>query len=463
MLCSFMLAALLAWIPMPFGSVAPWSEALLGVSLAALAALGLALAADRVTWRALRWPALFWSLLVALAAFQTVAWPLGWLRVIAPERARLSEQAAALVGSPAHAAALSLAPDATVSAALASAVVLAALLAGGTLGRAREARRVLLCAVLAAGLFESFVGAQLWFARSRTIWGVEVPTQPWRLHGTFVNPDHLAAYLEIGLALALAWLWWAVRRARATPWAETRLLLIAPPALVWTALLLALAFSGSRAGLLGALGGVATQAAVLALANRRWRPVLVGLGIAVLGLAAIATVGLREGLGRFGQVGRGDVSLGARVLLTRSTLALWRSFPVLGTGLGTFPDAFPLVEPAPLTDAFWTHAHDDPAELLATTGVVGAALCAAALAALVRRLGRNVALGARSEDRAAALAALGALASLGLHELFEFALTIPANAVTLAVVCGAAAVVPRAARPAVVDETAAPGLLPQRG
>ena len=437
------LGAVLAWCPMPFGSVLPWSEAVLTVAVLVLAAAGLATGGAGTVWRALQVPLLALAALAAFGGLQALAWPHGLTASLSPEHVRLADAAFSAVGDSATRVPLSLAPWATRGVALAVVGLIASLVAGATLGKERIGRRVILGAVLAAGVFEAFLGAQLWFARSRTIWGVEVPTQPWRLHGTFVNPDHLAYYLEIGLALAFAWGWWAARRTRdAAP--DVRLLFVSPPALAWLVLFLALAFSGSRAGLLGALAGVGTQAAILAAAGRRLKPLLIGAAVTAVALAAVASVGLREGLGRFAQAGRFDVSLMARVDVTRATFDIWRRFPIFGSGLGTFEEAFPLVEPAKLAGSLWHHAHNDPVELLATGGLVAVALVAIALAALGRRLWRSATRGARSEDRAAGIAALGALASFALHELAEFGLTMPANAVTLAVVCGAAAVVPRA-------------------
>jgi hypothetical protein len=46
--------------------------------------------------------------------------------------------------------------------------------------------------------------------------------------------------------------------------------------------------------------------------------------------------------------------------------------------------------------------------------------------------------GERSEDRAAALAALGALAAVAVHSCFDFGLSMPANSATLAIILGAA-------------------------
>src|SRR5436190_3129351 len=273
------LGAVLAWCPMPFGSVLPPLETFLTVAMLVLAATGVAAGGATAAWRSLRIPLLALTLVGALAALQSLAWPHGLAGWVSPEHARLADAAFGLDAQAAPRVRLSLAPWATMSFALSILAVMAALVAGATLGRERVGRRVILAAVLAAGVFEAFLGAQLWFARSRTIWGVEVPSPTWRLHGTFVNPDHLASYLEIGLALAFAWAWWAARRTRDAR-ADVRLLSVSPPALCWLVLFLALAFSGSRAGLLSAFAGVATQALVLSTPRRRLKPLLVGGAVA---------------------------------------------------------------------------------------------------------------------------------------------------------------------------------------
>jgi O-antigen ligase len=117
---------------------------------------------------------------------------------------------------------------------------------------------------------------------------------------------------------------------------------------------------------------------------------------------------------------------------------------VTGAGLGAFRDAFPLVQPAALQGTWW-HAHSDVLELLATTGLPGVLLLAAGAAGLVLRLLKVQRGQGRSEDRAGALALLGALTALAIHETLDFGLTMPANAVTLAVLAGAAATASTAA------------------
>src|SRR6185436_15172736 len=325
-------------------------------------------------------------------------------------------------------------------AALTWAAAAAALLAGAVAGRRRTHRRWLLAALLAGALFQVFFGAQQWFAQADTLWGVEIPRSP-RLHGTFVNPNHMALYLEMALPAAFAWAWWAARRARMEAQMERKLLLLAPPILVWLTLFLGLALTGSRGGLLGTVAGVSVQALVAAAVRRRWRTALLGLGAIVAGLAVVAAIGLREGLGRVLTTSLDDVSWTARLREYAAIFDLWRRFPLLGSGLATFRDAFPQVQPRELQGTWW-HAHSDLLELLATTGAVGIVLLAIGLWPVPLRLVRVIAGRGRSENRAAALALLGALASVLVHEALDSGLTMPGNALAFAVLVGAALAVP---------------------
>jgi len=207
-------------------------------------------------------------------------------------------------------------------------------------------------------------------------------------------------------------------------------------------------------GLVAALAGIVVQGVLLATVQRRWAPAMLGAAAAVAGIAAALAMGLQAGPARMLATMPFDVSLGARRQAWSATLALWKSFPITGTGLGTFRDAFTLEQPASL-DGTWWHAHSGPLELLATVGLAGPLLLAAGLVALVLRLIAVLRRGRRSEDRAAGLAALGALAATGVHEWFDFGLTMPANALTLAILAGAASSARLVAAPA--DRGLAPG------
>jgi O-antigen ligase len=102
-----------------------------------------------------------------------------------------------------------------------------------------------------------------------------------------------------------------------------------------------------------------------------------------------------------------------------------------------------MVQPASIPGGWW-HAHNDWLEALATLGVPGALLLLVGLGAAVQRLFEVLAGDNRGEDRAAALAGYGALVAAAVHSALDFGLTIPANALSLAVIVGAALGAPTA-------------------
>jgi O-antigen ligase len=220
--------------------------------------------------------------------------------------------------------------------------------------------------------------------------------------------------------------------------------------MLWLALFAAIAFTGSRAGLAAAVAATVAQGLVAAMRSRRWRLAAAGLGLSLLGLAGVAVLGLQQGLGRWLATTSYDVSWAARWGVYAATVDLWRLFPWTGTGMATFRDAFPLVAPASVGGGWW-HAHNDWLEALATLGVPGAVLLLAGLAGLAWRLSRILGGSARSEDRGAAIAGCGALIAASVHSALDFGLTIPANALALTLLVGAAAGAP-ARRPAAEEE-----------
>jgi putative inorganic carbon (HCO3(-)) transporter len=440
-----LLAALAFWLPLPFGSAVVWAHLVLQLGAFLLLAIAaLALPAAAAPRRALV-PAAAVASLAVLAFAQAAPWPPAIVRTLSPEHARLQEQAArglAAAGSPAHVAStFSLAPEATREAALTWLAVAACGAVAAGVGSRRQGRRVLFAALLGAAAVQIGLGTAWLASRSQSIWGIAVAGDPTRLRGTFVNADHLAYLLELSLAGAFAWVWWALGRARWESAPERRVLLVAPPMLAWVTVFVALAFTGSRAGLIAGLSGTLAQGLAVASLRRRLRLGLSGLLAAAVGLGAVAAVSVQQGLGRWLATSQYELSWSDRQQVYALTLQLFQRYPLLGSGLATFRDAFPAVQPPELAGAYW-HAHNDYAELLATMGVVGTLLAVVAAGAVVRGLARSLERGQRSEDRAAALAAAGGLAAVAVHSCLDFGLSMPANAAWLVILLSAALAVP---------------------
>ncbi len=428
--------ALLVVAPLPFASVAPEALTILRLAVFALLLLGAAARNGDLSPSALSAAGALVAV-AGLGVLQAVAWPAGVARLLSPSHAALAGSAASLAtGEPPGGVSLSLAPAVTISTALTFAAAAAALLVGTIAGSHRPGRRVMAGCLVASGLFQVLYGARVWMGDGR-IWGRLTAGDATRLRGTYINADHLALFLEMALAVLLAAAWWGLRRGRRQVILEYRLLLPAPAILLWVLLFVGLAFTGSRAGLLAAVAGAGIQGLLVAAWARHWRPGTLAVAAVALGLAAVVAIGVEQGLGRVLATSRYLLTWNDRIEMYRATLALWPRFPLLGTGLGTFRDAFPLEQVAPRDTMPW-HAHNDWLELVATTGVVGTLVVVAGLVVLVRAMLHRLDERLRSEDRAAALAAVGALASVGLHSLVDFGLTMPANAVALAILVGAA-------------------------
>jgi len=433
-----LLVALLFWAPLPFGSAVPWARTVLECAAFVAAAIAIA-SVER--WRHLlpiggTAVAIFG--IAAIGLVQAMRWPRAVVRIVSPEHASIYERTEELLGTTVSTT-LSLAPSASLGAALHWMAVGCVLLAAVAVGRDRKDRRWPFAAILLAGLGQVIYGATGRVAGTEAIWGIAVDAGPGRLRGTFVNPDHLAVYLEICLAVAFGWWWWTVRRTRREERVERRLVWVGIPAILWIVLFVGLAYTGSRGGLLAATAGVVVQGLLLAAVRRRWSLAPIGALVALVGIGAVMWLGLQAGLGRWLATSAYELSWNERLETYEASFELWKDYPVLGTGLGTFREAYPAVQPPELTETVWRHAHNGWLEILVTTGVVGLALVVIGLWWLVARLVWLLFESERTEGRMAVLAALGAITSVSLHELLDFGITMPANAFTLAVVVALAA------------------------
>ena len=153
----------------------------------------------------------------------------------------------------------------------------------------------------------------------------------------------------------------------------------------------------------------------------------------VLILALLIFLGKGQVLGRLG-----DLSPGIRLDMTKDSLRMFSKRPVGGWGLGTFPTVYPSYRSF-YTNLFVNEAHNDYAQLLVETGLLGFGLM---LWFLVRLYRYGLPTSRRWEfqwDGAVSLAALLGCTGILLHSFVDFNLQIPANAALFYVLCGLAA------------------------
>jgi O-antigen ligase len=144
---------------------------------------------------------------------------------------------------------------------------------------------------------------------------------------------------------------------------------------------------------------------------------------------------------KLGSVARADRTwaewAGDRKSMALDALRMWRGHPVLGVGLGDFETAYPRYQSFP-SDLWIDHAHNDYAEAVAETGLVGALLILSALALFFRLAFRDWGSSLRSQAGWIRLGAALGCCGLLVHSLWDFNLHIPANAAWFAVLAGIA-------------------------
>ncbi|MBL8114368.1 MAG: O-antigen ligase family protein [Acidobacteria bacterium] len=370
--------------------------------------------------------------LAGLGLLTLVPLPLAVVKVLSPVAASLQKDAAevltAFEATPTVTYRLSIAPAETGTVVLLALGLSFAALASALLSRSRAARRILVLSVLGSAL------AQVVIALAG-----ETP-RPARLHGSFVNPNNFAGFLQLGMGVASGLVWLASRRGRTL---ERRVLYTVLAALPWGALAAGIGLSRSRGGFLGAAAGLAVALALaiwkLRRGEGRLRAAAGTAGAVALSLALVfaASVTGAVPLARFLESDSDLLAADGRVLLWKASFAAFLDSPVLGLGLGAFREAFRAHQPRGI-QGLVEQAHSEPLQMLVTGGLVGAALSAALLGLVVSGLLRLLAAERHREESALLVGSAAALAALLGHGLFEFNFSIPAIPLALSVLLGAA-------------------------
>ncbi len=283
-------------------------------------------------------------------------------------------------------------------------------------------------------------------------------------YGPFLNHNHFAAYLEMAIPLAVAMLLARLSRLRGAPPPAAAeggttgpggLLVVmrrGPEALArlgmsgFTAIVMlaALVLSGSRGAIMSLAAATLLYGAVMLLRGQTGRSEWIVAGvILVAGISFSAWVGAE----RVAETGRrlasvsefeAEPSLSARVLGWRYTLHIFRDYPLLGSGLGTFAQAWLHYYP-PGTANIWKEAHNDYLQVGAETGLAGLTAFIWGLIVFLRRYlfrdTREPAALSMGDPQLRHGIAIGLL-SLLFHSMVDFSLQVAAIALLFVVLAG---------------------------
>jgi O-antigen ligase len=437
------LLLLLAWLPLPWGSHRPWAEHLFvmwaGVLLV-LACIGRVEAGGKLPIR-YRWAALLWLPWLAWVLFQTLSLPEARLAAWSPAAAQL--HAAVLPVSGMALDTLSIMPGATLEALQLSCGYFALYLVVALTCREGSRRRLVVVVLVASGLFQAVYGSLM------TLSGAEIGFFARKIFyrgyatGTFVNRNHLAAYLEltsaVGLGLILADLkgggaggW----RLRLSSWIELAFSTKLRVRLALAVMVIALVLTRSRMG--NTAFFVALSVTGLAYVLLRERRLFLRALLLFASLLAVDTLIVSHWFGLEQVVGRIEATRleqEERPLVYQQLPQLLEQYRGTGSGLGSFAQAFMPYRPAQMK-GYYDHAHNDYMEFLVETGVPGLLLLLFLAGVHLLHALRVV---WRREDRLPQGICVGfvmATLALALHATVEFNFQIPAIAASYVTLMG---------------------------
>ena len=381
------ICALVTFAVLAHGAVEPWSEAVLEVGAAALLLLWVWRAAlggeFKVVWNPLLWPLLgLW----AVAALQL-------------------------------AAGITVYPFVTRIELLKYTALLALFFLGTQSFRTLEHWRGFVWFVLILGFAVSVFAILQHFTFNGKLYWVRELRFGGIPFGPYINRNHFAGLVELLIPPGFAIL---ILRAEQ----RDQLPLVALFTLFPIG---ALFLSASRGGIISFLAEIGLLAILIIFRRRAGRELVAAGLVVILAIALVSWLGIGRALERFASYKTLEVTEARRIEMFHGTWRIFLDHPVAGTGLGTLQEVYPRYETM-YDGLIVNHSHNDYAELLSDTGLVGG-LCGFAFLALLAWIGWRNLIGEREVMRLAFHAgALVACFGLLVHATVDFNFHIPSNA-----------------------------------
>lgn len=431
----------LAWGAGAFGANYPWAYAPLLIAAAILGAMGVAFGHGRVPWAVV----VGLGLVAIAGAVQLLPLAPDRLSRISPHAIEIHRQTNLLAAlHPEASLPLSIAPERT-RLGLAFLGAFGVLLVGTSRMLTRGSAQMIAGAVTMLGVTLAVVGIVQHATFNGKIYGFWDLRQGGAPFGPFVNRNHFAGWMLMGLPLAIGFFSSLVSRGmrHVKPGLRNRVLWLSSPdasraILTGVAVLvmtLSLVLTMSRSGMTALAGAMLLAAVVMVRhqAGLEKRAVVSGY-LAFVALVVVAWIGWERIAARFAEADTAD--LGGRPAIWADTLRIAQDFWLTGTGLNTYGVSTLLYQTVMPTKHL-REAHNDYLQLAAEGGIL---LCLPVLVTIAaftwtvrRRLLEDV--GSIWWIRMGAVMGLLAIAA---QSVGEFSLQMPGNAALLAVLCGVA-------------------------
>jgi len=306
-------------------------------------------------------------------------------------------------------------------------------LATQTLIRSSQARKLAIIFAAYGAVIAAFALLQGVAPNGKIFW-VRQPRLGGWIYGPYVNHNHYAGLMELLIPIPLVISVSHVVHERARISAG-----IAAAIMVGTVFL-----SGSRGGMIAVFAELMVLAVISFRKKNGMRVAVGALAFAVVLVSLLFWLGGKELTTRVSSIStetRSEISGGTRIAIARDALRMFRHRPILGWGVGTFPVVYPQFRSF-YTNFFVNEAHNDYAQLLVETGLLGFGLMTWFLVILYRRARLKIGNWTSNVSSATSLACLLGVIGILIHSFFDFNLQIPANATLFYVLCSTVAAPP---------------------
>lgn len=263
-------------------------------------------------------------------------------------------------------------------------------------------------------------------SNGKLYWLRSVQAGGW-IYGPYVNHNHYAGLMEMLIPIPLV-----ISLTGRVQGSRKALAATAAAVMASTIFL-----SGSRGGMVAFMVQTLLLAIFLVHHHRSWRSALPYGAFLIVALCMLIWLGgseLAERTASIGLATRTELSGGTRITIDRDALRMFAQKPVLGWGLGTFPEVYPQFSTFSSNVPIWM-AHNDYLQILAETGTLGFAAVFWFLFVVYRTAFKRLNHSLSDSDTAVTLVALLGVTGILVHSFVDFNLQIPANAALFYVLC----------------------------
>lgn len=382
-LIKWLLIALLVFMPLAFGARSAWSEeVVILLSGAIVICFLMKLVSGRSQGIIWSWAYVPACVFLLVAALQLISLPAGLLSFISPNTVALKTE---LLGDLPNSEkllktmTLSFYPYATRhDFRLVLSVVGVFVVVFNVFRRPEQIKRLLMSIALIAGLVALIALVQGLLGNGKIYWVIPNPHSK-ALAGPFVNHSHYGQFMNLSIGAALGWLLVKLHEDFNHKTVTTGVVLdyLSSPSARWIWIFAAITVLGaatvfaslSRGGMISLLVATFFTAVLLcrkrSLHGRGWIMAVMILGAFI----CILLIGFNAIYDRFATLAILD-NYEHRWQILKDLTALYRRFPVFGTGLGTHSVVYPMFQYINTTLLF-THAENEYAQVVEETGFIG--------------------------------------------------------------------------------------------